>query len=221
MDKCLYISSVLLSLQSLLQPIPIQNEPGWEKETIKSEKSISYNKTIEHQKYKIAILNVLKNPEKYGLKDFQSLIYNHFVNNYNIQREKLVQLAKEFPNGTEMQSNIYSVMRFSSTYENLLNEYDSEYHRIKNLISNNKFYLTIKINEDDCINTNKALCIEDDEQNTEDKFTKVETIPEQNTEEKTTNNKKIVVKIKSKIHLKKHLILKQIMKWNLTILFIL
>jgi ubiquitin-conjugating enzyme E2 Z len=42
------ISTVLSSIQSLLEPNPIVNEPGWEKFTLENERARSYSEYVQH-----------------------------------------------------------------------------------------------------------------------------------------------------------------------------
>ena len=73
------ISSVLLSIQSLLQPIPIQNEPGWDTVQKDNIKSITYNSAINHENFRIAIIDMIKSPEKYKMTPFKNLMIQHFI----------------------------------------------------------------------------------------------------------------------------------------------
>ena len=56
------LSTVLLSIQSLLNENPIINEPGWEKYE-KSTKSRSYNRVLTHQVLGVTVLKQLDTAE--------------------------------------------------------------------------------------------------------------------------------------------------------------
>ena len=74
------LSSVLLSIQSLLNEQPIINEPGHEKIKCTDNISLEYNHYIIYYTYKLAILNVLKNKFK-KYKCFQNIIKKSFNTN--------------------------------------------------------------------------------------------------------------------------------------------
>jgi ubiquitin-protein ligase len=120
------ISSVLLSLQSLLQPIPIQNEPGWEKVNIDSPKSISYNQVIEHEKNRIAIIDMIKYAGKYNLEPFQNLMIQHFIRRYPHIKGNLSKSQKL--DGTEIKSHIYSCMTMKGKYKKMLQDVEGLYN---------------------------------------------------------------------------------------------
>lgn len=53
------LSTVLLSIQSLLESNPITNEPGWEKYTLADEKAASYADWVQHQLVVLSYKNLL------------------------------------------------------------------------------------------------------------------------------------------------------------------
>ena len=140
------LSSVLLSLQSLLQDCPIQNEPGWEKITKESEKSISYNSAIEHEKFRISIIDMVKNPEKYCLEPFKNLIVQNFIRKFPSIKSRLLELEEN--DNKDIKSHIYSCMRMTSKYKLMLHQVNDMYNEF---IKNN------------AINTMKDILLFDDE----------------------------------------------------------
>jgi ubiquitin-conjugating enzyme E2 Z len=83
------LTSVLLSIQSLLQENPIVNEPGFEKIKITDDKAQNYNKYLTYYNFKLAIYDVLKH-RKFASwrRSFKSEIKNILDNNLqNIKDE--------------------------------------------------------------------------------------------------------------------------------------
>ncbi len=77
---CQSIRSVLLSLQSLLNSHPLQNEPGFENDV--GERSQCYNKIISYENVRFAILTMLEKPPP-GFKLFQDTLTRTFKNNFS------------------------------------------------------------------------------------------------------------------------------------------
>ena len=81
------LTSVLLSIQTLMNEIPIRNEPGFEKVEKDSVKSIDFNNYVTFYKYKLTILKVINNnfPDfdcfsEIIKKDFKEKYQNHINN---------------------------------------------------------------------------------------------------------------------------------------------
>lgn len=83
------MSSVLLSIQSLLCPQPIRNEPGWEMVKETDERSICYNIYLMYQTYSLAILNVLDGKFKYS-KMFEQEISDNLKKNFETLHHDLL-----------------------------------------------------------------------------------------------------------------------------------
>ena len=94
-SSCLSLNSVLVSIQSLLNEQPIQNEPGFEKET--GIRSINYNKILEYYNIKGATIKMINNPpvicdifsetmEKHFLKNI--LFYKSYIDRNKINNNK-------------------------------------------------------------------------------------------------------------------------------------
>lgn len=94
-EKIMDIKSVLLSIQSLMNEVPIRNEPGYEDIKQESKKSIDYNHYITYYNYKIAVNDILnkfnlkkKNYDQY-LDFFKENIIYEFKKNYKTLLEDL------------------------------------------------------------------------------------------------------------------------------------
>jgi len=102
--SCMTLNTVLLSIQSLLNSNPIQNEPGWESEN--GIKSIEYNKIIDYSNYSIAILKMMINTPK-GFEGFKDIMNKHFLKNINIFYKHFNDSLQL--NNKEIKSHIYSL----------------------------------------------------------------------------------------------------------------
>lgn len=154
------ISSVLLSLQSLLQDTPIQNEPGWDTVQKDNIKSITYNQAIEHEKYRIALIDMIKNPERYCLAPFRNLMIQHFIRRYPHIKQKLTNNLNL--DSKDIKSHIYSCMRMTGQYKNMLNEVENMY----NEFIKNDYYNTMKNIlqfDDETVEYSKIHKFDDDE----------------------------------------------------------
>ena len=91
------LSTVLLSIQSLLNENPIINEPGWEKYE-KSAKSRSYNRVLTHQVLGVTVLKQLDTAE--FTKDspyhrFFPIMKKYFCDNFDWYLCKLNELSEQ------------------------------------------------------------------------------------------------------------------------------
>lgn len=120
--------SVLISLQSLLHEFPIQNEPGWEKETGK--KSEDYNNVLAYYNIKGAVIHMIENtPEEFMM--FKDIMIQFLVKNFDKYikfTEKYIHLDKQ-----RIKSGIYDMtvdFNIKDLQEKLLmlySEYESLY----------------------------------------------------------------------------------------------
>jgi len=76
--SCCTLSTVLLSIQTLLNEYPIQNEPGWE--NCKDCRSDKYNAIVEYGNVCVATIDTLLNIP-YGFEPFKNIMWKYFVNN--------------------------------------------------------------------------------------------------------------------------------------------
>ena len=97
-------TNVLVSIQSLLNSKPIQNEPGFENET--GERCIKYNQIIEYFNYEVAILNMFSKPPP-TFEVFKPIMEKHICNNINNFIE-VVDKNKHLDN-QQLKTNIYGL----------------------------------------------------------------------------------------------------------------
>ena len=119
--SCCTLNSILLSLQSLLNENPIQNEPGWDYIDINDPRAIAYNSIIKYCNLKIAVIDNIKNPYKYFVC-FDKIMRNYLEKNMSYYLSVLGQLKQLYSTKQIIKSHIY----------NLFIETDYEYCR-KNL----------------------------------------------------------------------------------------
>ena len=73
------LNTVLVSIQSLLNEMPLQNEPGYESET--GEPAIEYNKLIHYYNIKVAVIQMINAPP-IDFEDFAEYMNKDFMKNY-------------------------------------------------------------------------------------------------------------------------------------------
>ena len=120
--------SVLISLQSLLHEFPIQNEPGWEKETGK--KSDDYNNVLAFYNIKVAVIHMIeKTPEDFEV--FKDIMIQYLVKNfskYNEFIDKYSYLDKQtLRSGIYDMTVDYNIKELQEKLLMLYSEYDSLY----------------------------------------------------------------------------------------------
>ena len=115
---CCTLSSVLLSIQSILNEKPIQNEPGWEKE--EGEKCKTYNDMIEFFNLKVGVLQMI-NTTPHGFEDFKDIMIKHYVQNFEKYRKFI---EKRMENDGEIRNlklyNMSAKLDYSTIYEEML-----------------------------------------------------------------------------------------------------
>ena len=82
-SSCQTINSILLTLCSLLNDSPLENEPG---HTKKSREFVPYQKSIEFSNINFAICDIItlsKNKIPYPFQMFYSFMKEHFIKNYD------------------------------------------------------------------------------------------------------------------------------------------
>ena len=145
--SCCTLNSVVLSLQSLLNENPIQNEPGWGKIDITDERAKSYNNVLKYSNFRFGIIDSYIKPYKYFVC-FKKIIKNYIENNLSFYMNLLQNLKNQYPKKKLIKSHIYS----------LFIEVDSQYcedkfkYIIDTLATPNKNIETISINN--CIDEN-------------------------------------------------------------------
>ena len=120
--------SVLISLQSLLHEFPIQNEPGWERETGK--KSEDYNNVLAFFNIKVAVINMIEKTPK-DFEVFKDIMIQYLVKNFNKYNEfidKYVYLDKQtLRSGIYDMTVDYNIKDLQEKLLMLYSEYDSIY----------------------------------------------------------------------------------------------
>ena len=113
------LNSILLSLQSLLNDNPIQNEPGWDSITLGDARAKNYNELLRYNNLVIAVLqNILNTPEKF--LGFKTIMTNLFIQNKDFFLE-YIESIKSIDNSI-IRSQIYSL--FSKVnYKSCLDKY--------------------------------------------------------------------------------------------------
>lgn len=111
------LTNVLVSLQSLLNSKPIQNEPGWENEN--GTRCKAYNQIIEYYNYEVAILNMFKKQPN-TFECFKEEIEDHIsqnIDNFISVAQNNLSLDNIF-----IKSHIYG-LNLKPNYKYLLNEF--------------------------------------------------------------------------------------------------
>tara|TARA_B100001564_G_scaffold355343_1_gene367466 strand:- start:291 stop:992 length:702 start_codon:yes stop_codon:yes gene_type:complete len=122
--SCNSISTVLLSIQALVfVKNPLQNEPGYEKETgIRNE---NYNSILLYENFKTAIHHMILHPPS-TFEDFNSITIKHFIDNY----DKIIdKIDKNMSKNNKFLSiafyNMSSKLNYIETKEALINLYNT------------------------------------------------------------------------------------------------
>ena len=155
------LNSVLLSILSLLNSNPIQNEPGWDNIEKNDIRSVNYNKVLKYANVKIAILDMIENPP-YKFDIFKDLMLEHLHKNKD-EIIKYLSSSNTIIDGAVMKSEIFSL--------NIKTNFSECHYRL------NK-YLSIPINK------NNVKIFENYDTNEEEPLTE-----SNNKDSKTKNNK--------------------------------
>ena len=121
------ISSILLSIQTLLNNYPIQNEPGFEKESGK--KSKDYNKMIEHANIRLATIDMINNPPS-GFECFKEVLVKNFFQNYKKFLDICKKKSKKSWENTTVKAPIYSWQE-KYRYTNMIKKLNSLHVALK------------------------------------------------------------------------------------------
>lgn len=104
--SCLTLSTVLLSIQSLMNENPITNEPGFEKEPLTGDNSQSYNKVISYNNIRVAVVEMYLNCP-YLFQDFKPIMNDYFMK-YNEFYIKYVE-HNMINHGKKFSTRMYSM----------------------------------------------------------------------------------------------------------------
>ena len=101
------LNSVLLSILSLLNSNPIQNEPGWDNIKSNDLRSLNYNNILKYANVKIAILDMIENPP-YKFDIFKDLMLEYLHKNKDAIRNYLSS-NNTITDESNLKSEIYSL----------------------------------------------------------------------------------------------------------------
>jgi ubiquitin-conjugating enzyme E2 Z len=120
--SALTLTSVLLSIQTLMNEVPIRNEPGYESIDKDSNKSIDFNNYVTFNKYKLTILDVINN--KFPDYDcFKDVVNEHFKKKYQEHIDNLLSFKEIYDCEKLYESPIYFIKNFKTPYPKILNEF--------------------------------------------------------------------------------------------------
>ena len=125
------LSSILLSIQSIMNEHPIQNEPGWETE--EGNKSKEYNNVIGFYNMHSSIIHALSK-DIFGYEVFKDIMISYFVKNIK-KYYKFYDTHKKLQ-GKKVKSGIYSMLIDYYDLEGLREKMDLLYSEYDNIISN-------------------------------------------------------------------------------------
>tara|TARA_Y200000002_G_C22660971_1_gene655711 strand:- start:450 stop:1157 length:708 start_codon:yes stop_codon:yes gene_type:complete len=123
------LSSVLLSIQSVMNEHPIQNEPGWETE--EGVKSKEFNNVVSYYNIETSIIKALSETI-HGYEVFKDIMISHFIKNIK-KYYKFLEQGKKLQ-GKKIKSGIYGMVIPYYNYEELKEELDLLYSKYDNLL---------------------------------------------------------------------------------------
>lgn len=126
--SCMNFETILVSLQSLLNDNPIQNEPGYE--TTTGQLMESYNLLLSYYNVKIAIVDMIKNtPNEF--KYFLPIMKKEFVNRYSKIKEMITNVL--YPNESKLiHLKMYNMSAIINS-NTLLHDIDYYYSKINSV----------------------------------------------------------------------------------------
>lgn len=170
--SCLTLNTVLLSIQSLLNSNPIQNEPGYENDT--SERSIIYKNVVNYYNIEVSTIRYLNNIPS-GYEYFSDIMKEHFYKKYQSYLKQL-DFHKNTLSYKYCIYGLKATINYSKIKQELKNIYES-------IINNQDLMQKIISNEKD----SSPNLSESNSKSTETKETKTEIIEQNN----KTQNKEI------------------------------
>lgn len=140
------LASILLTLQSIINEYPIQNEPGFEKET--GIKSINYNEVIQHETLRFCVFEQIKSPPN-SFEVFKPIMEQFFIQNFDWYLNKLQKLSEKYNKKQYFVSQVYA-LQCQNTYSELLTECVNRYTFLREKYEIDSFtdYKNIKKNEE-------------------------------------------------------------------------
>ena len=124
-EPVMTLRSVLLSIQSLMNQMPLKNEPGYENVKDTDTVCLQYTQYVQYNTYRVAILSVLENKLKYSFNLFEmfnnEIIYN-FKKNYNNLKNDILSYS-EILGSIPIVNCGYSVQTRTLNFTELSNEF--------------------------------------------------------------------------------------------------
>lgn len=127
--SCQSLKSVLLSLQTLLNKNPLENEPGFNNSY--TEKHENYIKVIQHENFRFSVLNFL-NTKLNNNDCFKKIINMEFIKNYNKILLKLNKLQDDNIKINKFYSQVYH-MEIKNSYQDINLETQQIYQKLVNI----------------------------------------------------------------------------------------
>lgn len=104
--SCQSLHSVLISLQTLLNEMPLLNEPGYENVRTDHPSNVLYNRLVTHSNYHIAMLQMFDCPPD-GFEVFLPVMRECFMRNATSILRKLQSLADSDTEATAVKCRVY------------------------------------------------------------------------------------------------------------------
>lgn len=114
--------STLISIQSLMNPAPYHNEPGYESERHSGDVT-AYNECITHETLRVAVCGMMERPTFENIEEFQDVMDEYFLKNYESYVKLIVEKAALF-DGKNMEDP-FGESRGVFNYKALLNRLDA------------------------------------------------------------------------------------------------
>jgi len=152
--SCQSLKSVLISLQSLLNDKPIQNEPGFENEI--GDKCKIYNKIISYQNVKVAIIKMMNSPGNFDI--FIPKMREYYINNF---KQIIRKVEQDYKNDDYSDKKIYSPiyqMEMETNYLKILENLETIFKKFTSDDSELDYEYKYLI-EKNKINENKKLSL--------------------------------------------------------------
>ena len=142
---CLSTNEVLLSIQSLMNNNPIQNEPGYENLTLEnSEDARKYVRILEYHNHLIAVVQMIENiPPPFAC--FKELIESKFCEFYKANFEFISKMANSKYNMANEFLRMYS-LGDTLNYSELVHNYKEIYERLGPVYDESFFEKQEKLN---------------------------------------------------------------------------
>lgn len=145
---CMSMTTVLTSIQSLMSDMPYRNEPGHDNDS--NNLCEQYNHCINYHNYRVAIVEMLKNPPEV-YKKFLPIMEKLFVRDYEKYMKRLTKL-KETMQGKKITApspftNMSANCDYASLESELINLYEELTPKYIEEINNEKAIKTNRTSE--------------------------------------------------------------------------